>query len=139
MKTALVAGASGLVGSQLVTTLLEDQRYETVKAVSRKPLKRIHARLENVVVDFDSLARNPEILRADDIFCCLGTTMKTAGSKAAFEKVDFYYPLELAKIGKSLGAQQYLLVSALGANPNSSIYYNRVKGKVEAAISEVGY
>jgi uncharacterized protein YbjT (DUF2867 family) len=139
MKTALVAGASGLVGSQLVTTLLEDQRYETVKAVSRKPLKRIHARLENVVVDFNSLARNPEILRADDIFCCLGTTMKTAGSKAAFEKVDFNYPLELAKIGKSLGVQQYLLVSALGANPNSSIYYNRVKGKVEAAISEVGY
>ena len=139
MRTALVAGATGLVGSQLVTTLLEDERYETVKAITRKPLNRTHPRLENHVIDFDVMSQYVDELKADDIFCCLGTTMKTAGSKEAFEKVDYHYPLELAKRCKELGATQYLLVSALGANLRASVYYNRVKGRVEEAVKLVGF
>lgn len=139
MRRALVAGATGLVGAQLVTTLLEDQRYGVVKAITRKPLGKIHPRLENFVVDFDALSRYTDELKADDIFCCLGTTMKIAGSKEAFEKVDYHYPVELARKCKALGAGQYLLVSALGANPRASVYYNRVKGEVEQAIMQTGY
>ena len=134
-----MAGATGLVGSQLVTTLLEDERYGTVKAITREPLKKTHPRLENYAINFDALSQYDDELKADDIFCCLGTTMKTAGSKEAFEKVDYHYPLELAQRCKALGATQYLLVSALGANPDSSIFYNRVKGKVEEAVAKVGF
>jgi len=139
MRTALVAGATGLVGSQLVTTLLEDERYGTVKTITRKPLVKTHPRIENYTIDFDALSQYGDELKADDIFCCLGTTMMTAGSKEEFEKVDYYYPLELAQRCKALGATQYLLVSALGANPRASVYYNRVKGKVEDAITKVGF
>lgn len=139
MRVALVAGATGLVGGQLVTTLLEDQRYSVVKAITRTPLTKSHPRLENFTVDFEELVQYHEELEADDIFCCLGTTMKTAGSKEAFEKVDYHYPLGLAKRCKELGATQYLLVSALGANAKSSVYYNRVKGRVEEAITNVGF
>lgn len=139
MKTALVAGATGLVGSQLVTTLLEDERYGTVKALSRRPLTAMHPRLENYLIDFDALSQYSEELKADDIFCCLGSTMKTAGSREAFEKVDYHYPLGLAQRCRELGATQYLLVSALGANPRASVYYNRVKGRIEEAAIKVGY
>lgn len=139
MRTALVAGATGLIGSQLVTTLLEDQRYSLVKTITRKPVSQTHPRLENFVVDFNTLSEYNDELKADDVFCCLGTTMSAAGSKKAFEQVDYHYPLTLAQRCKDLGATKYLLVSALGADPRSSVYYNRVKGRVEEAVREVGY
>ncbi len=133
-KIALVAGATGLIGSQLLELLLKDNRYKKVIALSRKPLSSNHSKLENVVIDFDKLSEHPDVLRADDVFCCLGTTMKQAGSQKAFYKVDFEYPLQIAKITRALGARQYLLVTALGANKKSSIYYNRVKGEIEEAV-----
>ena len=133
-KTALLAGATGLIGSQLLELLLKDNRYKKVIAMSRRPLNSNHPKLENVVIDFDSLAEQSDALRADDVFCCLGTTMKQAGSQKAFYKVDFEYPLQIAKIAQALGARQYFLVTALGANRKSSIYYNRVKGEIEEAV-----
>jgi len=139
MKTALVVGATGLVGSHLLANLLSDNHYQHVKAATRKPLNASHAKLTNVITDFDNLHAVAADLAADDVFCCLGTTIKQAGSKKAFEQVDYYYPLELAKITKQLGASQYLLVSALGANENSSIFYNRVKGQTETAIRNIGF
>ncbi len=139
VKVALVAGATGLTGSQLVTALLEDPRYSLVKTISRKPLARVHPRLENAVIDFDNIHTYTDELKADDIFCCLGTTMKAAGSKEAFERVDYHYPVALAERAKALGATQYLLVSALGANKNSTFYYNRIKGKVEETIAGLEY
>jgi uncharacterized protein YbjT (DUF2867 family) len=138
-KIALVAGATGLIGSQLLELLLSDKRYGKVIALSRKGLKISHPKLENVVIDFDKLTERSEELRADDVFCCLGTTMKQAGSQNAFYKVDFEYPLAIAKITRALGARQYLLVTALGANKKSSIYYNRVKGEIEEAIAEQNF
>jgi uncharacterized protein YbjT (DUF2867 family) len=136
MRTALVAGSTGLIGSQLLDLLLQDGRYEKVIAISRKPLSIQQDKLVNVVCELDQL---PTDLKADDIFCCLGTTMKKAKTKAAFRAVDFDAPLTLARIGKANGARQFLLVSALGANKNSLIFYNQVKGEVEEAIRAIGF
>ncbi len=138
-KVALIAGTTGLVGGKLVELLLADNRYGKVIALSRKPLPINHPKLENVVLDFTRLQDYTSQLKADDIFCCLGTTMKQARSQEAFRKVDFEYPLEIAKITRGLGAQQYLLVTALGANEKSSFYYNRVKGEVEEAIGKLSF
>ena len=139
MKTALIAGASGLIGSQLLPLLLNGDRYERVNVLTRSALHLEHPKFKNLVVNFDQLSSSGQLLEADDVFCCLGTTMKKAGSKEAFRKVDHTYPLELAKVSKQCGARQYLLVSALGANKNSSIFYNAVKGEVEEAIAAIGF
>jgi uncharacterized protein YbjT (DUF2867 family) len=136
-RVALVAGSTGLIGSQLLELLLNDSAYSKVIALSRKPLSISNPKLENMVVKAEDLKNIGEI-RADDVFCCLGTTIKQAKTKAAFRKVDFDYPLEMATLMKANGAIQFLLVSALGADKNSRIFYNQVKGEVEEAISEIG-
>ncbi len=137
-RTALVAGSTGLIGSQLLELLLAESSYTKVIALSRKPLSISHSKLENIVVEANDLKKHHE-LKADDVFCCLGTTIKQAKTKEAFSKVDFDYPLELANILKANGASQYHLISALGADRSSSIFYNQVKGKVEEAIDAVGF
>lgn len=138
-KVALIVGATGLIGGQLLELLLTDDRYSKVTALSRKPLSINHSKLDNVVVDFNRLSEYFDRLSADDVFCCLGTTMKQAGSPEAFRKVDFEYPLEIAKITKGLGAKQFLIITALGASKKSSFYYNKVKGEVEEAIGNQGF
>jgi uncharacterized protein YbjT (DUF2867 family) len=139
MRTALLAGSTGLIGKQLLGLLLEDSRYTVVKAISRKPLAIQHSKLQNIVTDFISLTEHHDELKADDVFCCLGTTIRQAGSQAAFRKVDYDYPLELARLTKNHGATQYLIITALGADAKSGIFYNRVKGEVEQAIEAVGF
>jgi len=139
MKTALLAGATGLIGKQVLQLLLDDAYYSKVKAITRKPLDVQNPKLENIVLDFDRLAEEEETLKADDVFCCLGTTIRIAKTKEAFRKVDFEYPVELGRIAKKTGATQYLLISALGADKNSSIFYNRVKGEVEEAIQSIAF
>src|SRR5258706_16131584 len=139
MKTALLAGATGLIGGQLLELLLNDIRYTSVIAISRKPLGVSHSKLRNAVADISSLERYKDQLAADDVFCCLGTTMGKAKSKEAFRQVDHDYPVLLAKLSRERGAKQYLLVSALGANKSSFIFYNRVKGMTEEAIASIGF
>jgi len=139
MPVALIAGTTGLVGSLLLDLLLEDAAYDRVIALSRKPLSIQHPKLDNRVVNFDALGESAFALRADDIFCCLGTTIRQAGSQTAFRKVDFEYPLALAQITKAQGARQYLLITALGSDKHSSIFYNRVKGEVEDAVGALGF
>ena len=138
-KTVLIVGATGLIGSQLLELLLADDYYSKVIALTRKPLAIDHLKLDNLVLDFNKLSDSLEKLKVDDVYCCLGTTMKQARSQAAFRKVDFEYPLEIARITKESGAKSYLLVTALGANKRSSFYYNRVKGEVEEAIGQFGF
>lgn len=135
-RNALIAGASGLIGSHLLNLLLDSGRYRTIYVLSRRPLAIRQANVEEVIVDFDQLA-DVQLPEVDDVFCCLGTTMKKAGSKEAFRKVDFQYPLELAKKAASSGASQYLLVSAMGAKRSSFFFYNKVKGEVEEEISKI--
>lgn len=139
MKTALVAGSTGLIGKQLVRLLLEDSGYETVIAISRKPLGIKHSKLKNVIADLATLDEHKGQLIADEVYCCLGTTMKVAGSKEAFRAVDYDYPLALAKISYANGAKSFALVSSLGANAGSFIFYNRVKGEIENVIAEIGF
>lgn len=139
MKTVLVAGATGLIGNQLLHLLLADDTYSVVKAITRNPVNIDHPKLENIVIHFDRLTQYHETLRADDVFCCLGTTIKKVKTKEKFRKVDFEYPLELARITKANGASQFLLISALGADKKSGIFYNQVKGEVEEAIAQVGF
>src|SRR5882672_10827145 len=138
-KTALLAGSTGLIGSQVLDLLLHDSRYASVIAISRKPLSITNPKLTNLVCELSDLSDYRDRLNADDIFCCLGTTIKKAKSKEAFRAVDLDAPLLLARISKELGAGEFLLVSSLGANKNSGIFYNKVKGEVEHAIQQVGF
>lgn len=137
MKTALVVGASGLIGKHLTQKLLASQYYNKVTIIVRKKLTIEHQKLEQLLMDFDKIDTSKII--ADDIFCCLGTTMKQAGSKEAFYKVDFTYPLNFAKAGLANGTKQFLIITAMGADEKSWIYYNRVKGEIEKALSDLRY
>jgi uncharacterized protein YbjT (DUF2867 family) len=138
-RTALVAGASGLVGGHLLQLLVADGAYARVVALARRELAARHAKLEQRVVDFGALDTYSNLPRTDDVFCCLGTTIKTAGSQAAFRRVDHDYVLGFARAGRRAGGRQFLLVSALGADPASRIFYSRVKGEVEAAVRQLTY
>lgn len=139
MTTALVAGASGLVGKALLEKLLSEDYYDQVKSIARHTLPINHSKLRQVIIDFDEMHQAADELHADDVYCCLGTTIKKAGSQEAFRKVDFDYPVALAKIALQQGAKQFLLVSALGSDKNSSIFYNKVKGDTEEEIMAVGF
>lgn len=133
-RSALLLGATGLVGRSCLGLLLDDSRYATVHAIVRTPLAHSHPKLRSQVVPFSDLAQAVTAARATDVFCCLGTTIKKAGSKEAFRRVDYEYPLVAAQSAASSGARQFLLVTAVGANPDSRIHYNRVKGEVERDI-----
>lgn len=137
-KTALVLGASGLVGSHCLQLLLDNAAYDKIIVWLRKPLSVQHAKLQQEIINFDQLARYADKLKnVQEIFCCLGTTIKKAGSSEAFYKVDFTYPHESAKLAAQNGVQQFLIVTALGANSRSSIFYNRVKGEIETALGKL--
>ena len=138
-RTALIAGASGLVGSHLLRLLLQSERYSQVISVGRRELPLIHPKLDQQVVDFDDLKKYKSELVADDVFCCLGTTIKKAGSKEAFYKVDHTYVLRLAEITLEKNATQFLVVSAMGANAGSMIFYNKVKGEMERDVQQLGF
>jgi uncharacterized protein YbjT (DUF2867 family) len=135
-KTALIAGASGLTGGYLLNLLLESPEYSSVIAYVRKSSGLTHPKLKEIVVDWETLQ---EPVAAEDIFCCLGTTIKKAGSQEAFRRVDYNYPLQLAQLQYRGGSQQFLLVSAMGADAKSSIFYSRVKGELEHALQSIGY
>jgi len=139
MKTCLVAGASGLVGSSLVRMLLQEQEYETVHILVRKELNLAHPKLYQHVVEFDNLATYNLDFKADDAFVTLGTTIAKAGSKGAFYKVDHDYVLSFARKALSLGATGIFVVSSMGAHPGSSIFYNRVKGEMEKDLKAIGF
>jgi uncharacterized protein YbjT (DUF2867 family) len=135
-KVALIAGSSGLTGGFLLKILLEAPEYREVIAYVRKRTGIQHPKLREVVMDWEKLDAP---VPADDVFCCLGTTIKKAGSQEAFRRVDYEYPLHLAELQLQGGSQQFLLVSAIGADASSSIFYSRVKGELEAALQKLGY
>jgi len=138
-KTALLAGATGLIGSQLLPLLLESERYSKVIVVGRRALPLIHPKLVQVVTELDQLERVRLQLIADDVYCCLGTTMRQAGSKEAFYKVDFLYVVTLAALTAGNFAAQFMVVSSLGASADSAFYYNKVKGEMEEAVRKAPF
>ncbi len=139
MKTALLAGATGLIGSQLLPLLLASERYAKVIVVGRKAVPIIHPKLVQVVTELDKLEAVRLQLIADDVYCCLGTTMAQAGSKAAFRQVDFLYVVTLAALTAGNFAAQFMVVSSMGADAESRIYYSQVKGEMEAAVRQVPF
>lgn len=138
-RSALVAGATGLVGRCLLERLLNDPAYTEVRVVARREPDLRHPQLRLLSSDFSDLAALGEALSAQDVFCCLGTTLKTAGSRAAFEDVDYRMVVDLARASLAAGAQQFLVISAVGASTLSPSFYSRVKGRMEAAVSALSF
>ena len=136
-KSALLVGASGLVGGELLNCLLIGSEYSKVLILVRKPLGLIHPKLEERVIEFEELARYKDCFKVNDVFCCLGTTIKKARSQKAFKKVDVEYPLEIARLAMEMKAEKFLIISSMGANPRSSVFYSRMKGLLEQKIKEI--
>jgi len=139
IKTALIAGATGLVGSSLLQQLLKTNYYSKIIVLVRKPIAVEDSRVLQLVVDYDKLENYAAQIIADDVYCTLGTTIKKAGSKEAFKKVDYEYPLVLGKIAKQNGAQKFLIVTALGSDVKSPIFYNKVKGEIENELKSLQF
>jgi uncharacterized protein YbjT (DUF2867 family) len=133
-----VVGATGLVGRTTVSLLCADPHIATVHVLSRRPLAASHPKLVQHVVDFSRLA-DFDWPACDTLFCCLGTTIRAAGSRQAFRAVDHDMVLSAARTARDAGAQTLAVVSAMGANPRSGVFYNRVKGEMEAAVAGLGY
>jgi uncharacterized protein YbjT (DUF2867 family) len=137
-RVALLAGSTGLIGRALLPLLLASPRYARVHALVRRPPGDlpISPKLQVQVVDFQSL---PALPKLDDVFIALGTTIKVAGSQAAFRQVDFDAVVNTARAARQAGATALAVVSALGANATSRVFYNRVKGEMQDAIAALGF
>ena len=137
--TAWLAGASGLVGRETLAALLEDRSFSRVVAVVRRPFVTPHAKLEEWVVNFDALEPALAGGQADVAICCLGTTIKKAGSREQFRHVDHDTVLAFARAARAASVPHFLVVTALGADPGARTFYSRVKGEVEEALTELGF
>ncbi|WP_033542385.1 oxidoreductase [Planococcus sp. CAU13] len=138
-KSALIAGATGLTGNELVKVLLEDPAYDKVKVLVRRTLDMDHPKLEEIKTDYYRLADYAEHFNVDDVFCCLGTTIKKAGSQKAFRRVDFDYPVAIAELAKAAGVKNFLVISAMGADSRSNVFYSRVKGQMEDHLKKMEF
>ena len=139
--SVLLVGATGLVGRECLRLLLADGGFNRIVAVARRPLSPDvrSPKLETHVIDFDHLNEYEEFFSVDAIICALGTTIRQAGSRTRFRTVDYEYPLAFARLGRRHGCRHFLVVSALGANARSRVFYNRVKGELEDSLRALGY
>ncbi|MCP4521720.1 MAG: NAD-dependent epimerase/dehydratase family protein [Cytophagales bacterium] len=135
-KTAIIFGATGLIGGELVKKLLEDNRYNKVILIQRRSLGLNHDKLEEKLIDFNNLEKETESLRGDEIFCCLGTTIKKAGSEEAFEKIDLELPERIAKITVRNKIDKILVISSVGSNFHTSNFYLKTKALMENAVGK---
>jgi uncharacterized protein YbjT (DUF2867 family) len=139
MKVALVIGASGMIGKECVYRLAEDNYYQRIIILVRKELPLKHHKIQQQVVDFEKLENYSSYFRVDAVFCCLGTTISKAITRDRFYEVDCEYVVKSAQLAKQSGVEKFLVVSALGANEDATVFYNRVKGTMERMVSEVGF
>ena len=141
LRSVLLIGATGLVGSECLRLLLAHDAFGRVVVLARRPLNDAssHPKLQMHLVDFDRLTSAAPFFAVDQIICALGTTMKAAGSRARFRAVDLLYPLTAAHLGVEKRVSHFLLVGALGANPTSRFFYNRMKGELEDAVTALPY
>jgi len=139
MKTAIVIGATGLVGSNVTSQLLDDVRYEKVKVFVRRSLNISNPKLEEHLISFDNIDVWKEYIAGDELYCALGTTIKKAGSKEVQYKVDFTFQYEIAEAAAQNGVKKYLLVSSAGANYTSSNFYLQMKGNLDDKIQHLNY
>lgn len=139
MKTALVFGATGFIGSHLLNDLLQNPLYSRVTVVVRKSLEIVHPKLITLIGDFNSLTKLKSDLVGDDVFIALGTTKKHTPNQAEYYQVDHDYPVLAAQLAQANGATAVFVVTAIGANADSKIFYTRTKGEVERDIKALGY
>lgn len=138
-RKALVIGATGLIGRNLVFELLKSNHYSSVTVFARRDIVIKHEKLHQILLDFDEIENHKSDMFVDDVFCCLGSTKAKTPDPISYRKIDYDYPLLVAKIAKEQGAKQYVLVSSMGANKESSIFYSRLKGEIEDAIAKLNY
>jgi len=138
-KTAIIAGASGLIGQSLIKRLLANEGYGRVIALVRKPMEIQHDKLKQLTLNFDELASMDDFPEGDDVFCCLGTTQKKTPDQEEYRKVDYHYCLELAKRGLKEGADRFFLISSIGAKKGVSNFYLNLKGELEHEVSFLAY
>ena len=136
---ALVIGATGATGKDLVSQLLTDKGYDEVNVFVRRPLAVENPKLKTHIVNFDKPEEWKDLVKGDVAFSCLGTTLKTAGSKEAQRKVDYDYQYNFAKAAKENEVEDYILVSSYGANPKSKLFYSRMKGELEQSIKDLHF
>ncbi len=139
MKTAIVIGATGLVGSFITLKLLDDNRYSKVKVFVRNSLKVKHTKLEEHIVDFEKLDLWKDEIEGDELYSALGTTIKKAGSKEAQYKIDYTYQYETAKAAAKNGVKSYMLISSAGANYKSGNFYLRMKGNLDEKVQQLNF
>ncbi len=138
-KTALIIGATGLVGGQLLNQILNDDSFSSIKIFVRRSSEITHPKLQEYIIDFNALDKAKGHIKGDVLFSCLGTTLKQAGSKAKQYKVDYTYQCDFAKLAAENGVKEYFLVSSAGANAGSSFFYPRIKGELEVAVSQFSF
>lgn len=137
-KKAVIAGTSGLIGSKLLSILLEDPEYSEILILVRRKTRYNFTKLKSIILDFDDLENYAQLINGHALFCCLGSTRKRTPEKADFRKVDHDYPLKLAEIALRNGMNQYHLVSAIGADAHSKNFYTQMKGETEDDIKALG-
>lgn len=135
---AIIAGASGLIGSNLLNILLDASEYNEVLVIVRKELPTQHKKLVQLVINFDDLHKHADAINGHALFSCLGTTKSQTPDKAMYRKIDYDYPLLLAQLAKQNGVEQFHVVTAIGADKNSSVFYTKLKGELEDALQKLG-
>ncbi len=138
-KKAILFGATGLIGQDLLGKLLLDEAYNEVLVISRKPITVVNTKLKQLIINFDELADYRSEIVGDVVFCCIGTTIKKTPDLTLYRKIDYQYPLDVANIAYANGAKQYHLISAMGADVRSRLFYNRTKGEVERDLQKVPF
>jgi uncharacterized protein YbjT (DUF2867 family) len=133
-KTAIVLGATGLTGGLLLQKLIEDERYEKIKLFSRSNIDDLPSKVSQFLGNLLELENFNKDFTADEVFCCIGTTAKKTPDKKVYKAIDYGIPVAAAKLSKKNGIKTFLVVSALGANANSSIFYNKTKGEMERDV-----
>ncbi|WP_338355958.1 nucleoside-diphosphate sugar epimerase [Yeosuana marina] len=133
-KTAIIIGATGLTGGLLLERLLEDNRYETIKLFSRSSCGIKHSKIEEHLVDMFELEKHEDVFVANDVFCCIGTTKAKTPNEEVYLKIDYGIPVAISKLCVKNNIDTLVVISALGANKNSTVFYNRTKGRMEEDV-----
>jgi uncharacterized protein YbjT (DUF2867 family) len=138
-KTAILFGATGLTGSLVLQNLVQDERYVNIKIFSRSELIVKSDKIILFQTNLEDIEQFSDDIKGDDLFCCLGTTIKKAGSKDDFRKVDLHFPVKIAEIASKNNVPNFLMISSIGADPDSSGFYLRTKGEAEQAVREYSF
>ena len=137
MTNSIIAGSTGLIGGKVIEVL--SKQKQSAIALTRRSIPNLPPEITEMIIDFDAFEKNGSLPSCNNIFICLGTTIKTAGSKENFKKVDINYCLSIAKKAKEAGAETLSLVSSIGANSSSKNFYLKTKGELEEAVQELGF